>query len=123
MRLAPHSHSLSARNFRFYFTPLTGVLFTFPSRYLFTIGHQLIFSLGGWSPQIPTGFHVPCGTQDTHKALCRFAYRTITVFGRPFQSFLLQHSVPYLGPTTTTLTLNKYMPYRTYTTYIYLVLG
>ena len=25
--------------FQFYFTPLTGVLFTFPSRYLFTIGH------------------------------------------------------------------------------------
>src|SRR5690242_14190157 len=23
-----------------------------------------IFSLGGWSPQLPTGFHVPRGTQD-----------------------------------------------------------
>src|SRR5216684_2112402 len=22
------------------------------------------FSLGGWSPQLPTGFHVPRGTQD-----------------------------------------------------------
>jgi hypothetical protein len=37
--------------------PLTGVLFTFPSRYLFTIGHQGVFRLRGWSPQIHTEFH------------------------------------------------------------------
>ena len=42
-----------------------GVLFTFPSRYCFTIGHQLVFSLGGWSPLLPTRFHVPRGTLDT----------------------------------------------------------
>ena len=36
-----------------------GVLFTFPSRYCFTIGHRLVFSLGEWSPQIQTRFHVP----------------------------------------------------------------
>ena len=36
-----------------------GVLFTFPSRYWFTIGHGRVCSLGGWSPQIPTGFLVP----------------------------------------------------------------
>eukprot|EP00829_Urostomides_striatus_P016541 TRINITY_DN5483_c0_g1_i4.p2 TRINITY_DN5483_c0_g1~~TRINITY_DN5483_c0_g1_i4.p2 ORF type:complete len:243 (-),score=-90.52 TRINITY_DN5483_c0_g1_i4:483-1211(-) len=30
---------LQAAGFRFYFTPLTGVLFAFPSRYWFTIGH------------------------------------------------------------------------------------
>jgi hypothetical protein len=35
-----------------------GVLFTFPSRYLFTIGRSGVFSLGGWSPHIQTGFHV-----------------------------------------------------------------
>jgi hypothetical protein len=29
---------LYAYGFRFYFTPLTGVLFAFPSRYWFTIG-------------------------------------------------------------------------------------
>ena len=32
------SDSLYAYGFRYYFTPLFGVLFTFPSRYLFTIG-------------------------------------------------------------------------------------
>jgi hypothetical protein len=42
----------------------SGVLFTFPSRYWFTIGQTLIFSLGEWSPQIPTGLHVPGGTQE-----------------------------------------------------------
>ena len=36
-----------------------GVLFTFPSRYLFTIGHSRIFSLTRWSLQIHTRFHVP----------------------------------------------------------------
>ena len=39
-----------------------GVLFTFPSRYLFTIGHQEVFSLSRWSGQIPAKFHVLCGT-------------------------------------------------------------
>ena len=42
-----------------------GVLFTFPSRYCFTIGHQVVFSLMGWSPLIHTRFHVPRTTLDT----------------------------------------------------------
>jgi len=46
------------------FTPLTGVLFTFPSRYWFAIGRQGVFSLGRWSSRIPTRFHVPRGTQE-----------------------------------------------------------
>ena len=44
--------------FQVCFTPLTAVLFAFPSRYWFTIGHQGVFSLGGWSPRIQTEFHV-----------------------------------------------------------------
>lgn len=43
------SHCLSADGFMFYFTPLIGVLFTFPSRYWFTIGHTVVFSLTEWS--------------------------------------------------------------------------
>ena len=39
-----------------------GVLFTFPSQYCSTIGHQVVFRLGGWSPRLPTGFHVSSGT-------------------------------------------------------------
>ena len=51
--------------FQVYFTPLIGVLFTFPSRYLFTIGHRHVLSLGRWSSQIPPGFHVSQGTQES----------------------------------------------------------
>ena len=42
-----------------------GVLFTFPSQYCSTIGHQVVFRLGGWSPRLPIGFHVSDGTPDT----------------------------------------------------------
>ena len=41
-----------------------GVLFTFPSQYCSTIGHQVVFRLGGWSPHLLTGFHVPADTLD-----------------------------------------------------------
>ena len=42
-----------------------GVLFTFPSRYCSTIGHQVVFSLTRWSSLIHTRFHVSCTTLDT----------------------------------------------------------
>ena len=41
-----------------------GVLFNFPSRYFFTIGHQVVFSLRGWSPYIHTRFLVSRTTLD-----------------------------------------------------------
>ena len=31
---------------------------------LCAIGHQYVFRLGGWSPRLPTGFLVSCGTLD-----------------------------------------------------------
>ncbi len=43
----------------------SGVLFAFPSRYLFTIGRSRVFSLGGWSPHIQTGLHVSRPTYRT----------------------------------------------------------
>ena len=42
-----------------------GVLFTFPSRYFSTIGHQVVFSLTRWSSLFHTRFHVSCTTLDT----------------------------------------------------------
>src|SRR3569623_611715 len=36
----------------------SGVLFAFTSRYWFTIGRCRVFSLGGWSPHVQTGYHV-----------------------------------------------------------------
>ena len=55
---------LVGSKFQVLLTPLTGVLFTFPSRYLFTIGRQLVFSLTRWAAQIHTGFHVSRATQE-----------------------------------------------------------
>ena len=55
--------------FQVSFTPLIGVLFTFPSRYLCTIGHQGVFRLGGWSPHLQTGLHVSRLTQGPHASL------------------------------------------------------
>ena len=42
-----------------------GVLFTFPSRYWFTIGHPGIFSLTRWSLRIHTEFHVLHATRES----------------------------------------------------------
>ena len=49
---------LVGARFQVLFHSPLGVLFTFPSRYWFAIGHRRVFSLGGWSPRIRTGFHV-----------------------------------------------------------------
>ena len=53
--------------FQVCFTPLAAVLFAFPSRYLFAIGHHGVFSLGEWSPLIRTGFHVSRPTWDARR--------------------------------------------------------
>ena len=63
-RLNGGSDRLKAHGFRNSFTPLVGVLFTFPSRYSYTIGLAGVFSLAGWSRRIRTGFLVPRATQE-----------------------------------------------------------
>src|SRR5579884_552857 len=62
------SRFVSAR-FHVLFHSPPGVLFTFPSRYSFAIGHHSIFSLGRWSSQLQTGFPVP---RLTHEQLGEF---------------------------------------------------
>ena len=56
---------LVSTRFQVLFHSPPGVLFTFPSRYCFSIGHQVVFRLGRWSSHVPTGFHVSGGTLDT----------------------------------------------------------
>ena len=51
--------------FQVLFTPLLGVLFTFPSRYWFTIGLSGVFSLTRWCWLIQPGFLRSRPTQDT----------------------------------------------------------
>ena len=54
---------MKAHDFRVSFTPLFGVLFTFPSRYWFAVGLSVVFSLTGWSPLLHAGFLVSRATQ------------------------------------------------------------
>ena len=63
-----------------------GVLFTFPSRYLCTIGHQGVLSLGRWASRIRTRFHVSGLTQVPDHRLWTFAYGTVTRCGMAFQT-------------------------------------
>ena len=51
-----------------------GVLFAFPSRYWFTIGRLRVFSLGGWSPHLQTGFHVSRSTYHALSTSKKFSY-------------------------------------------------
>ena len=53
---------LVGTRFQVLFHSPPGVLFTFPSRYWFAIGRGRVFSLGGWSPLLRAGFHVPRAT-------------------------------------------------------------
>ena len=75
------------------------MLFTFPSRYWFTIGRWRVFSLTRWSSQIHTRYHV---SRVTWEPIIRdfglFAYRTVTVYGRSFQIVQLRRSFVTLTP-------------------------
>ena len=86
--------------FRFFFTPLTGVLFTFPSRYLFTIGRQVVLSLGRWSSQLPPGLLGSQGTQGTGDCIQAFVYGGVTLCAAPSQKLPLAILHSYAGPTT-----------------------
>ena len=83
---------LVGARFQVLFHSPLGVLFTFPSRYWFAIGHRRVFSLGGWSPLIHTGFPVSGITRVPHPAGDRgFAYGALTLCGRPVRAVPLPH--------------------------------
>ena len=60
--------------FQVLFHSPSGVLFAFPSRYWFTIGRLRVFSLGGWSPHVQTGFLVSRPTCRTLSTTDCFSY-------------------------------------------------
>ena len=82
---------LVGTRFQVLFHSPPGVLFTFPSRYCSTIGHQGVFRLGGWSPLLPTGFLVSRGTPDPPSCHSVFAYEALTLYGRPSHAVLLTY--------------------------------
>lgn len=86
--------------FQVQYPPLNGVLPTFQSPYLFTIGHQRVLSLGGWTPQIQTRFHVSGLTRVPTIDFHAFAYETITRYGQTFQTVRLASNRSSVGPTT-----------------------
>src|ERR1041385_3536738 len=88
------SDTLYAWGCRYYFTPLAGVLFTFPSRYSFTIGCQGVFSLIRWSGRIHAEFHVHRITWDPSRGIKNFAHPALTVSGRFFQIVKLAFHPP-----------------------------
>src|SRR3954468_993978 len=66
---------LVGTRFQVLFHSPSGVLFTFPSRYLSAIGHLGVLSLGGWSPQVRSAFH-GCGpTQEPDREVVRCRLR------------------------------------------------
>ena len=81
---------LVSTRFQVLFHSPPGVLFTFPSRYCSSIGHQVVFRLGGWSPRLPTGFLVSRGTLDPARAAISFKYVAVTLCGRPSHAVLLR---------------------------------
>ena len=86
--------------FQVLFTPLLGVLFTFPSQYWFTIGLSGVFSLTGWCRQIHTGFLRSRTTQDSASYIIYAVYGTFTLFGRPSQVVPLYIIIAHCSPTT-----------------------
>ena len=65
---------------------------------LYAIGHQVVFSLGGWSPRLPTGFLVSCGTLDTRLSIPHFTYGAFTLSGCTFQCYSTMSNLDSAGP-------------------------
>ena len=76
------------------------MLFTFPSRYLFTIGRQLVFSLTRWSARIHTRLHLYRVTQELPRRVSVFGYGPFTLYGAIFHSLHLIVALPHRAPTT-----------------------
>ena len=86
--------------FQVLLTPLAGVLFTFPSRYLSTIGRSVVFSLTGWSRQIQTGLHVSRLTWVPRSAQLRFRVRDCHSLWCAVPGASANKAESYRGPAT-----------------------
>ena len=63
-----------------------GVLFHLSLTVLLHYRLLEVFSFGGWSPRLPTGFPVSRGTQEHRSGRPGpFAYEAFTLYGSPFQ--------------------------------------
>ena len=87
------------------------MLFTFPSRYWFTIGLSGVFSLAGWSRRIRSGLHVSRLTQDTamiHKLACTGLSPSVITFSKVFHFIYFINVAVLLPATAETITVWAY---------------
>ena len=93
-RVTPHNGSgvapialrqLVSNRFQVLFHSPPGVLFTFPSRYWFTIGGREYLAFGGGPPEFLQGFTCPGVLGKSRRSSVPFAYRAVTVSGPAFQ--------------------------------------
>src|SRR4029453_3980363 len=82
---ATPSDCLWARGFRYSFTPLIGVLFTFPSRYSFAIGRQEYLALDGGPPRFPHERPSTWYSGGRSRRSVAFIYGALPPSGLPFQ--------------------------------------
>ena len=76
------------------------MLFTFPSRYWYTIGLTGVFSLAGWSRRIHAGFHVSRTTQGAAMSAHASRKGLSPAAARLSRRFRSHAQVQYRGPTT-----------------------
>ena len=67
------------------------MLFTFPSRYWFTIGGREYLAFGGGPPEFPQGFSCPGVLGNSARSPWTVVYRAVTVSGLAFQPVRLTH--------------------------------
>ncbi len=73
------------------------MLFTFPSRYLFTIDLQTYLALEGGPPRFKPDYTCPTLLRNSLESYPIFADGAITLYGRSFQSRLANRIVFMLG--------------------------
>ena len=78
---------LVSNRFQVLFTPLTGVLFTFPSRYSSLSVDIVYLALRSGLRSFHTGFHVSGATLGTSRADRVFGYGVLTLFDASFKRF------------------------------------
>ena len=70
---------------------------------LFAIGHWVVFSLGGWAPQLHAGFHVSGTTLVSLLYDLHFVYGGFALYAHTFQYVRLYIPYPLSDPQPRTL--------------------
>jgi len=90
---------LVSKQFQVLFHALLRGLFTFPSRYWFTIGLFEYLALVDGSTGFPQKLRLPWYSGAPRVVLV-LAYKAFTFFGALFRGLLLTATIPYWSPTT-----------------------